>query len=55
MKVQRLKADKASRAKELWMKAESAAAFQKKVDKERLKAAIKIQVHLVEAINKTSA
>ena len=44
MKVRRLKAEKASRAKELWRKAESAAAFQKKLDKERLAAAIKIQV-----------
>lgn len=44
MKVRRLKAEKASRAKELWRKAESAAAFQKKLEKERLAAAIKIQV-----------
>lgn len=43
MKVKRLKAEKASRAKERWLKAESATAGQKKMGKRRQAAAIKIQ------------
>lgn len=44
MKVRRLREENASRARELWMKAQSAAAGQKIRDKKMLAAAIKIQV-----------
>lgn len=44
MKVKRLKEEQSSRARELWMKAESAAAGKRSRDKKMLAAAIKIQV-----------
>lgn len=44
MKVKRMREAKAARARELWMKAESAAAGKRKRDKKRLESAIKIQV-----------
>ncbi|CAM9128740.1 unnamed protein product [Ectocarpus fasciculatus] len=43
IKVKRLKEEQASRARELWMKAESAAAGKRSRDKKMLAAAIKIQ------------
>lgn len=45
MKVKRLREEKAARARELWMKAESAAAGKSKREKKMLEAAIKIQVN----------
>lgn len=44
MKVKRLREEKAARARELWMKAESAAAGKSERDKKMLESAIKIQV-----------
>lgn len=44
MKVKRMKEEMAARAKELWMKAASAAAGKEKRTKKMLEAAIKIQV-----------
>lgn len=44
MKVKRMREEKAARAKERWMKAESAAAGKRTRDKRQLAAAIKIQV-----------
>lgn len=43
MKVKRMREEMAARAKELWMKAASAAAGKEKRNKKMLEAAIKIQ------------